>query len=128
MTMHVRHFVSQRFGKSTVTVEFSDDMAGVVAIAPPCPDQEMIVYTFDAQRVAQMIGDPLQRPERLMRIAIGQAHKQFAHKGGDGLFGVTLALEISTAPWIGDLTEARYGGATQGYDHDQNTIELPALN
>lgn len=116
MGMHVRHFVSQRFGKSTVAVEFDDDeMASVVTITPPGPDAKTIAFTFDQERVAHMIADPLQRPEKLMRIAIQQAHKLHVINGANGLFGTSAVLEVGTAPWIGDLTELPYGAATQGY-------------
>ena len=115
MSMHVRHFVSQRFGKSTVAVEFDDELGSAVTITPSGPDAKTIAFTFDQARVAQMIEDPLQRPERLMRIAIQQAHKLHVMHGASGLFGTSGALEVGTAPWIGDLTEVCYGGATQGY-------------
>lgn len=115
MKTHVRYFVSQRFGKSTVTVSLSDDATGAVAIALPCPERNRVTFSFDQERVAQMLGEPVLCPERLMRIAIGQAHKQFLLKGASGLFGTTVPLVVGSAPWIGDLTEAPYGGVTGGY-------------
>ena len=120
--MHARHFVSQRFGKSRVTVEFHDEMDSVVTITPCGPDTKTIAFTFNCNRAAQMLGDPQQRPERLMRIAIQQAHKLYVMNGPSSLFGTSGALEVSTAPWIGDLTEARYGGATQGDDTGMKTL------
>lgn len=124
--MHVRHFVSQRFGKSTVAVEFDNDMASVVTITPVGDDAKTIAFTVDQYRVAQIIVVPLQDPERLMRIAIGQAHKLFVMNGASGLFGTSGPLDVSTAPWIGDLTEVRYGGATQGYETGMDAVAQSA--
>ncbi len=118
MPKHARHFVSQRFGKSTVTVELGDDMAGAVAIMLPGPDQKTVQFSITPERMALVTGDPLLRPEKLMRIAIQQAHKQMSLKGTRGLFDAPIPLAIGGAQWLGDLTDERYGGATQGFDAD----------
>ncbi len=115
MKTHARFFFSQRFGKSTVTLDASDSNTGTVTITLPSPDTQTVAFTFHPQRAAQMMGDAAPDPEAIMRIAIGQAHKLFVLQGGRKLFGATLQLAVGTAPWIGDLTEIPYGGATSGY-------------
>lgn len=122
MDTHARHFVSQRFGKSTVAIDIRDDGVGAVWIALPGPEKKTAMFSFEPDRVAQMFADPLERPEMVMRIAIQQAHKMFAQNGEPGLFDAPVALVLGTAPWIGDLTIAPYGGATQGYEINQQEM------
>ena len=108
--MHTRHFVSQRFGKATVCVENE-----TVSITRDAADGKSAAFTFDPERVMQVTGDPRSCPETLMRLAIGQAHKLFLLHGEGALFGASLLLALDTSPWIGDLTDNAYGGATTGY-------------
>lgn len=115
MKTHARYFVSQRFGKSTVTLELLSKTSAIVAIALPCPDPQTVIFTFAPEQVAQMMGNDVLDADAVMRIAIGQAHRLFILQGGRKLFGATLQLAVGSAPWIGDLTELPYGGATSGY-------------
>lgn len=122
MQTQARYFVSQRFGKSTVTVDTRDDVDGMVSIELPCPVEKTVMFSFEPERAAQLFADPLEREEKIMRIAIQQAHKLFVQHGEAGLFGAPIALVLGTAPWIGDLAGAPYGGATKGYElHQQET-------
>lgn len=126
MSTHTRHFVSQRFGKSTVTVDFQDQ-AGVVRIVAPRPGASTIAFAFPMEQVERTFSDPATRPEMIMRIAIQQSHKLFILNGEGGLFGATLALAIGTTPWLGDLSDAAYGGATAGYAVAADTLAPPPL-
>ena len=108
--MHTRHFVSQRFGKATVCVENA-----TISITQDAAEGKIAVFTFDPQRIMQVTGDPRACPETLMRLAIGQANKLFLLHGEGALFGASFKLALDTAPWIGDLTDTAYGGATTGY-------------
>ena len=118
MDKQIRHFVSQRFGKATVCVEFDLDMDGVAWITLDSAEEKTATFTFENARLVQIIVDPSRRAEMIMRIAIGQAHKLYLLLGADHLFGTTTALATGTAPWIGDLTDVAYGGATTGYAAD----------
>ncbi len=112
MKTHARYFVSERFGKSTVTLELRSDTSAIVAIDLPCPEPQTVVFTFEPQRVAQMMDANVLDPDAVMRIAIGQAHKLFILQGGRKLFGATLQLAVGSAPWIGELSERPSGAAT----------------
>ena len=118
MDKQIRHFVSQRFGKATVCVEFGLEMDGMVSITLDGADEKTVAFTFENARLVQIIVDPSRRAEMIMRLAIGQAHKLYLLLGADHLFGTTTALTAGTAPWIGDLSDAAYGGATVGYAAD----------
>lgn len=112
----MRHFVSQHFGKATAIVECQDDAAGHVRIAIPQLSEHSIDYAFLLARVAPLAPDSAGRAETIARIAIHQAHRQFLLCGKDALFAPGQDLVLDTAPWVGDLNAAPYGGATLGVE------------
>jgi hypothetical protein len=115
MQSYMRHFVSQHLGKSTATVEFSDDGDGHVRISVPHLSPEIVDYAFTLERVAQLVPEEARWPEAIARIAIHQAHKQFLATGKRDLFAPGRELALETSPWLGDLEAVAYGGATTGY-------------
>lgn len=115
MKAYTRHFVSQHLGKATATVQFDNKAAGHVRIEVPALPDKTIVFTFQMARVKQAVPDPVQWHEMITRIAIYQLHRQLANKGRHALDGPARELMMGTSRWLGDLDEAPYGGATEGY-------------
>jgi hypothetical protein len=110
METHNRHFVSQHFGKATVCVQ-----EGVVSIHRDGDGDLAARFSYDPERLALFAADA-GKPENVMRSAIAQAHKVVVQHGAHSLFGATFPLVIGCTPWLGDLSEHAYGGATAGYE------------
>ncbi len=115
METNRKYFVSQHFGKSLSTVELGSDR-GTVSLALTRPEAHTLVFRFDMARLAQFAHGPAHHAEFATRVAIQQAHKLFAQHGAAAFEQGELPLALDTNPWIGDLTDAPYGGATAGYD------------
>lgn len=115
MITYQKFFVSQHFGKSLGTVELGDAAASVTIALARSEDQH-VKFSFCPARLAQFVREEDGEQETALRIAIAQAHKEFIHEGMDALTGAEHPLALETAPWIGDLTEVQYGGATSGYE------------
>jgi hypothetical protein len=122
MDTYQKYFVSQHFGKSLSTVELGAE-TGNVTLALSRPESAKVKFSFHITRLSPFISDVKQFPEMVTRIAIQQAHKLLSLRGVHGLEGAhELALE--TSPWIGDLTEVPYGGATSGYDNLHAEVQV----
>lgn len=115
MDPYQKYFVSQHFGKSLVTVE-PGESSGCVTITLSAPEQHNVKFYFHDARIGRFVERPELRADMAMRIAIQQAHKLYLSKGIDGLTDQTHELAVESSPWIGDLTEVPYGGATAGYE------------
>lgn len=115
MDPYQKYFVSQHFGKSLATVECKED-SGCVIITLTQPDQHTIKFHFQHARIGRFVQQPELRAETAMRIAIQQAHKLYLARGMDALTGEEHELAVESSPWIGDLSEVPYGGATTGYE------------
>ena len=115
MSDYQKYFVSQHFGKALGTVELREN-DGTVTISPAQEDSHIVTFTFGTARLAQFVRVADQQCETALRIAIQQAHKWVAQHGADGLDNAPHELALETSPWIGDLTEVQYGGATSGYE------------
>jgi hypothetical protein len=114
MDPYQKYFVSQHFGKSLATVAPGVD-SGCVTITLTHPEQHNVKFYFQNARIGRFVEDPDQRADAAMRIAIQQAHKLFLSKGIDALTDSEHQLAVEINPWIGDLSEVQYGGATAGY-------------
>lgn len=116
MDTYQKYFVSQHFGKSLATVELGKT-GGSVVLALTRPEPGSVTFTFELGRLAQFVRDADMHAEMAARIAVQQAHKLFVQYGRDAFDDGDLALALETNPWIGDLTDVPYGGATSGYDN-----------
>lgn len=116
MNSYHKYFVSQHFGKSLVTVELGNS-GGTVVLGLSCPAALKVKYTFGKERLAQFVQQADRLAEMAARIAIQQSHRLFGNKGLHADEAEVRELALDTAPWIGDLTDAPYGGATAGYEH-----------
>lgn len=116
METYHKYFVSQHFGKSIATVELGKT-SGSVTLALTRPQERNVTFTFQLSRLAQFVRDSDQYPNMATRIAVQQAHKLMVHDGLAAFDGASLPLALETPPWIGDLTDAPYGGATAGYEN-----------
>ena len=110
-----KYFVSQHFGKSLGTVDMADT-DGSVTISPAQDDCTLATFNFRTARLAQFVKSPDLQCETALRIAIQQAHKTYVQHGAECLSAGVHELALETPPWIGDLTEVQYGGATSGYE------------
>lgn len=115
MDSYQKYFVSQHFGKSLATVE-PGETSGWVTITLTQPGQHNVKFHYQNARIGRFVEQPELRAEMAMRIAIQQAHKLYLSKGFDGLCDDVYELAVEISPWIGDLTEVPYGGATAGYE------------
>ncbi|MGJ9416511.1 hypothetical protein ACHAC9_01910 [Massilia sp. CMS3.1] len=90
----------------------SMDATGTVQIKFDGAHSGLRVFTFNAASAAALCQrkDPA---ETLARIALAQAHQMAAQN--DGGAGGPAPLNLDLKPWVGDLTDEPYGGATDGY-------------
>ena len=116
MASYTRYFVSQHLGKATATVFYDDAATGHVRIDMLAGPECGIELTFRQARLAQIVPDRERWDETLARIAIHQLHKRLADIGQHALKSIRVELAMDTSPWVGDLAEAPYGGATKGYE------------
>ena len=116
MESYTRYFVSQHLGKATVTVSFDDAAMGQVRIEMLGGSDTSVQFWFKQARVAQIVPDRERWDETLARIAIHQLHKRMAGIGEHALKSASVELAMDTSPWVGDLAQAPYGGATKGYE------------
>ncbi|QYF93669.1 hypothetical protein KY495_00030 [Massilia sp. PAMC28688] len=124
MDIYQKYFVSQHFGKSLSTVELGTT-SGTVTLALARPESAKVKFSFSMSRLAQFVQDPALYPEMVTRIAIQQAHKLVGARGVQGIGSCELDLALETSPWIGDLTDIPYGGATSGYE---TVLPLPLVS
>lgn len=115
MLPYQKFFVSQHFGKSLSSVEL-DATGGQVMLQLSVPAALTVTFSFSLARLGQFVHDPAMYAETATRIAVQQAHKLFSHKELSALNHGELPLALETSPWIGDLTDVPYGGATSGYE------------
>ena len=116
MESYTRYFVSQHLGKATATVSFDDAATGHVRIERLAGSDTGVEFSFKQARVAQFVPERERWHETLARIAIHQLHKRLAGMGEGLLESTSVELAMDTPPWVGDLAEAPYGGATKGYE------------
>lgn len=116
MESYTRYFVSQHLGKATVSVSFGDAVTGHVRINMLAGPDTSIEFSFKQARLAQIVPERARWDEALARIAIHQLHKRLAAMGEMALENASVELAMDTTPWVGDLAEAPYGGATKGYE------------
>ncbi|RSZ56269.1 hypothetical protein HF313_22145 [Massilia atriviolacea] len=113
MERYERHFVSQRIGRAIGAVEFGGAGLGVVEITAECgPARMLFSFTLSGGPDAHPPSPAL--AEVLLRTAIAQVHKEMLKPPAAGT-GEQRCLSNACPPWIGDLEEAPYGGATSGY-------------
>lgn len=115
MEPYQKYFVSQHFGKSLASVEM-DESSGTVTLTLAWPEEHNVKFQFQNARIDSFVKEREQHAEMAIRTAIQQAHKLYLSRGMDALAGAALELAVETSPWIGDLTEVPYGGATSGYE------------
>lgn len=115
MIPYQKYFVSQHFGKSLGTVALAESR-GSVTIELARSEKQKVKFYFCPERLANFQRDEEAGQETALRIAIQQAHKMAAHDGMAALMECEHELALETAPWLGDLTEVPYGGATSGYE------------
>lgn len=112
MVIYVQHFVSQRLGRGVGTVNYEDLDRGRVHIALSEPDVHHLDYDF---KVADFAGRyPVNGcfDQTILRVAIGQAHRDLRKSGAAG---AAQRLSLGVLPWLGDLSDAPYGGGTVGF-------------
>ena len=110
MAIYSRQFVTQKLGRGVGTVQavVLDDKYSVLitfGIATIEPE----AFTFEVDQLRQpTVVYPLE--ELVLRTAIARLHKW-----GVGHVAATPRPEL--LPWIGDFTDARFGGTTASYAH-----------
>lgn len=105
-----RHFISQKFGRGTGTVQMSDADTGAVVISTADERTGPYEFQFSLSQFMRSWHEKFTE-EIVLRCAIAQVHRT--------LHSPNLALpeELSPdiAPWIGDFSDVPFGGATGGY-------------
>ena len=109
MRVFSRHFISQKFGRGTGTVQMSDADTGTVVISA---DNGTGPYEFQFS-LSQFKRSWQEKfsEEILLRSAIAQLHRALQSPAAE------LPPELSSdiAPWIGDFSDVPFGGGTGGY-------------
>lgn len=110
------HSLLQQLGKLSATVECTR-RTGKVVLSSALDPGPALHFVFDPCRVARLARPREDVGQLAVRIAITQARKEGLLPGHGG--GIVLVeLDISLAPWNGDLLAEPYGGATLGVEQN----------
>lgn len=110
MTIFSRHFVSQKLGRAVGTVQLDGSGEGTVSVNFVADGVKPQKFTFSVDQFSQRTANG-SLEELVLRTAIALLHRR---SPGDA-DGAVDALRPETPPWIGDFSEAPFGGATSGY-------------
>lgn len=116
MTMYVRHFLTQHFGRGTGTVEDTASDRYQVSVHFANAQLPRLCYAHARAHAGDAAAADGWPHERLLRLAIAQACRDLRKAAAPGAAGAAAPdLDASVPPWIGDLTPEPYGGSTLGF-------------
>lgn len=110
MRVFSRHFISQKFGRSTGTVQMSDADTGTVVIFTADNGTTPYEFHFSLSQFMRSWQEKFSE-ELLLRSAIAQVHRTLQSP----TLEMPAELSPEIAPWIGDFSEVPFGGGTGGY-------------
>lgn len=106
----VKYLVSQHFGRIAAVVEFNESRTtGTVHLVAETPALLDITLSVDPR------GSNSRMMNSLVELTVRQAMAQVLKLAKKSVtIPTTSTLEFGTHPWIGDLFDEPYGGATAG--------------
>ena len=109
MAVFLRHFISQKLGRASATVEFTEG-AGTVVIATTEPPGSVHRFDFEPAGFARPHDGDISE-ELVVRTAVAQLHRNLQTPSVEA----PTTLVPGIAPWIGDFTDSPSGSGTGGY-------------
>lgn len=110
MRFFSRNFISQKFGRSTGTVQMIDADTGTVVISTDDAKTGPYQFAFNLNKFTRSRQVQFSE-ENLLRTAIAQLHRNLHSHAAESL----TILSSDVAPWIGDFSELPFGSATAPY-------------